>query len=101
MAVEATPSVRWIALEVSDESLYERYRAAMMPILERYGGRFAHDFSVSHVWRSTAGERTNRVFAIAFPDRSDDERFFADPDYRAVRRALFQPSVARVVELSV
>jgi uncharacterized protein (DUF1330 family) len=82
------------ALEVADDASYARYREAMTPILESYGGRFGVDFVVSRVLRGP--ERVNRVFSMRFPDRGSQERFFADAAYRAVRSAHFEPAVVAV-----
>ena len=35
-----------LALEVSDDSIYQQYRDAMTPILVSYGGAFIYDFKV-------------------------------------------------------
>ena len=95
MAAETGRYVMLVALEVTDAPGYARYRAAMTPILESYGGSFEHDFVVAEVLRG-AGERINRVFTISFPDRRAKERFFADDGYLAVRAAHFEPAVAGV-----
>lgn len=83
-----------VALEVTDEEKYARYRTEMLPFLARYGGGFGFDFEVSKVLKSESGHRINRVFSVSFPDREACDRFFADPDYTAVRAAWFEPSVA-------
>lgn len=92
MPAEPGAYVLLFALEVVDQESYARYRAAMTPILEAYGGAFGEDFVVAQVLRGH--ERVNRVFTIAFPDRAAKERFFADPAYRAVRARSFAPAVA-------
>jgi uncharacterized protein (DUF1330 family) len=86
-----------VGLEVVDAACYACYRAAMMPILERFGGAFECDFDIAKV--RLGDDRINRVFMIGFPDRSTRERFFADADYRAVRERLFEPAVASVTVL--
>lgn len=97
MGAEGERHVVLFGLEVTDEATYSRYRSAMTPILESYGGAFGHDFVVARVLKGDGG--INRVFTISFPDRPTRERFFADEEYRAVRRALFEPAVARAFTL--
>lgn len=94
MAAEAPRYVVWAGLEVTDEALYARYRARMTPVLERYGGRFDHDFAVSRVLATSGSARINRVFALSFPDGAAHARFFADPAYLRVRATCFDPAVA-------
>lgn len=83
-----------VALEVVDDAAYDRYRAAMRPILAEYGGGFRYDFRVAEVLASEAGAAINRVFTIHFDDRAASERFFADPRYRAVKSEHFEGAVA-------
>jgi len=80
-----------VGLRVTDEAGYGRYRAAMTPILGRYGGMFRYDFVVSRV---LAGERRaiNRVFVISFPDEPARHAFFADEAYVQVRTEHFASS---------
>lgn len=92
---------RLVALDVTDEEGYARYRAAMMPILERYGGAFRHDFRISETLKSEVSHPVNRLFVLAFPDEATMGRFFQDPRYRAVRGEHFDPSVAASTVLSV
>ncbi|CAN91147.1 hypothetical protein predicted by Glimmer/Critica [Sorangium cellulosum So ce56] len=92
MGAEGRQHVLLVGLQVTDEASYARYRAGMMPILLSHGGAFGHDFVVARVLKGD--ERINRVFTLLFPDRAARERFFADPQYRAVRAELFEPAVA-------
>jgi uncharacterized protein (DUF1330 family) len=98
MVAEPGRHVMLVGLEVVDAAGYARYRAAMMPILVRFGGAFECDFEIAKVLRGD--DRINRVFTIAFPDRPARERFFADTDYRAVRERFYEPAVASATVLA-
>jgi uncharacterized protein (DUF1330 family) len=89
-----------IGVEVTDSDGYRAYRDAMMPILARYGGGFRYDFEVARILSPEGGPAINRVFVIYFRDRAAKEAFFADPEYLAVRRRHFEPSVAHVVRIA-
>jgi len=83
-----------MALNVTDAELYAKYRAAMLPLLEAHGGRFGLDLWVAEVLRAPAGQKPfNRMFTILFPSPERREAFFSNPEYLAVRKALFDPSV--------
>jgi uncharacterized protein (DUF1330 family) len=86
-------------LEVIDEEVYASYRAAMTPLLEAHGGRFVVDVRVAEVLRSPEGAPFNRLFAIRFPSPEKMSAFFANAEYLAVRRRLFEPSVSAVQKL--
>jgi uncharacterized protein (DUF1330 family) len=98
MVAEPDRHVMLMGLEVIDEAGYARYRTAMTSILERFGGAFEHDFEIAKVLRGD--DRINRVFTIAFPDRSAREQFFADASYRAVRERFYEPAVASATLLA-
>jgi uncharacterized protein (DUF1330 family) len=84
---------RLVGLFVTDETVYEAYRAAMKPILARYGGAFQFDFRVADTLLSQTTHPINRVFIIRFPDEQSHNAFFSDPEYVAVRTQLFNASV--------
>jgi uncharacterized protein (DUF1330 family) len=89
-----------VGLEVIDQDGYARYRAAMTPILERYGGRFGYDFVIAEVLRSEVAEPINRVFTLVFPDRATMAAFFEDPEYRGVRARHFESAVGHVTRIA-
>ncbi len=82
-----------VGLVVADPEGYRRYREAMTPILERFGGRFGYDFVVSEVLRSEVDQPINRVFTLVFPNRAASVGFFGDPHYQEVRALHFVPAV--------
>ncbi len=86
--------VNLVALVVTDYAAYDRYRAAMAPILESYGGSFGYDLRVSEVLKSPTRRDLNRVFTLQFPDRAAKDRFFSDPSYKSVKAEHFTAAVA-------
>mgnify|MGYP000210970382 CR=1 FL=1 len=89
-----------VGLWVTDAEGYRRYRAAMAPVLARFGGAFGHDFVVSEVLASETPAPINRVFTLSFPDRRAREGFFADPEYVAARATHFVPAVEHTTILA-
>lgn len=89
-----------LGLQVTDDDMYSRYRAAMTPLLEAHGGSFGVDVRVAEVLRP-AGKTFNRLFTIRFPSRERREAFFGHPEYKEVRRRFFEPSVAEVNQLAI
>ncbi|HET7540415.1 MAG TPA: DUF1330 domain-containing protein [Polyangiaceae bacterium] len=89
-----------MALDVVDAELYAKYRAAMTPLLEAHGGSFGIDLWVAEVLRAPADQAPfNRMFTILFPSHERRQAFFSNPEYLAVRKALFEPSVAAATNL--
>ncbi len=88
-----------MALNVVDADSYSKYRAAMTPLLEAHGGSFGLDLWVAEVLRSPGDKPFNRLFTIIFPSPERREAFFSKPEYLAIRKTLFEPSVSAVTEL--
>ena len=91
---------RVVALSVVDQETYTNYRTAIRPLLDEVDADFRFDFSIAKVLRSERGEHVNRAFVIRFPDRSANDRFFADPRYAEIKQRLFEPSVASTVVIA-
>ncbi|PHZ84124.1 DUF1330 domain-containing protein [Paremcibacter congregatus] len=89
-----------VGLEVTDDDLYSQYRAAMMPILQRYGGGFRYDFRVSEVLKNAEGRPINRVFAIYCDSKASMDAFFADEGYLQAKQEFFAPSVGETTIIS-
>ncbi len=84
---------RLVGLDVTDDDGYQKYRAAMSPLLAQHGGGFRYDFRIAEVLRSETNARMNRVFTIRFPDRDASEGFFSNPEYKKIRAEFFESSV--------
>lgn len=94
------PYERLVALHITDEVMYAKYRKAMRPILATYGSHFTADFKVSEVLLADADKSINRVFSISFPNRLAMDEFFSNPEYRVVRKKYFESSVANAYLLA-
>ncbi len=80
-------------LNVSNEALYEEYRADIVPLCERHGVLIRHDFSVSKIHSAETSQSTNRVFLATFKSAESMKKFFSDPDYQIAKKKL-EKSVA-------
>lgn len=83
-----------VGLTVTDDDVYQQYRAAMAPLLAAHGGGFRYDFTVAKVLKSASEHPINRVFAIYFGSEAQKNAFFAHPDYLAIKARFFTRSVA-------
>jgi uncharacterized protein (DUF1330 family) len=92
---------RIMGLDVIDDQGYDRYRAAMMPILKSFGGSFGFDFKVSDVLLSKTEDNINRVFTILFPSKIQMDDFFSNPDYLVVKATYFNMAVKSMTIISM
>ena len=85
---------RLVALCVTDDKMYQKYREGMLPILKSYGGGFGYDFKVSEVLKSRVNEPINRVFTIYFEGEKAMDNFFTDEKYLEIRNQYYEPAVS-------
>jgi len=90
---------RCMGLHVTDDALYAHYREGMLPILAKHNGRFRYDLKVAELLINEEGKPINRIFVISFISKADNDAFFLDPNYQAVRNACFKPSVDAITLL--
>ena len=81
-------------LNVTDDNLYQEYRAAMTPILEKYGGGFGYDLNISETLKSEVETPINRVFTMYIESDEASEAFFNDEEYLKVRSKYYDRSVS-------
>ncbi|MFK7845644.1 MAG: DUF1330 domain-containing protein [Rhodothermales bacterium] len=92
---------RIMGLDVTDDEEYQRYREAMIPILESFGGSFGFDFKIAEVLKSKTDASINRVFTIDFPSKEVMDAFFSDPGYLEVKNQYFKSSVKSATVISI
>jgi uncharacterized protein (DUF1330 family) len=69
-------------MRIHDQATYQRYREAVPPLVDRFGGRF----------RARGGElevlegewRFPRLVIIEFPSRDAARRFYDSPEYQKI-----------------
>jgi uncharacterized protein (DUF1330 family) len=89
-----------VGLQVLDDAIYDQYREAMKPVLQRFGGGFRYDFRVAEVLRSESSPLINRVFTIHFADEASKNAFFSDAAYLEIRQRFFKRSVGATTIIS-
>ena len=92
---------RIMGLDVIDDQKYQKYREAMTPILQSFGGSFGFDFKVSEVLLSKTDDNINRVFTITFPTQNQMDSFFSNPEYLGVKSKYFDQSVQSKTVISL
>ena len=89
-----------MGLYVTDDEMYQKYRNAMFPILQKHGGGFGYDFKIAEVLKSEVEKPINRVFTIYFKDEKATEDFFSNEEYLAIKKQFFDKSVSSVTEIA-
>jgi uncharacterized protein (DUF1330 family) len=92
---------RIMGIDVTDDVEYQKYRAAMTPLLHAAGGDFGYDFKVAEVLKSKTEGKINRVFTIDFPSETVMNDFFASDSYVAVKEKYFDSSVGSKTIISL
>jgi|SRR5689334_4440923 len=77
------------AHDIADAAAFEEYRAKVVPMIARYGGRYITRGS-SHTFPEGGEWKPERVVIIEFPDMAALERWYHAPEYQpliALRKA--------------
>lgn len=67
-------------IAVHDPALFEQYRVGVVPVLEKFGGRYLARGGAVTVLEGPLPDR--RLVVIEFPDRAAAEAFHASPAYQ-------------------
>ena len=65
--------------EISDHETYDRYKAQVLPTIQKFGGRFIVRGGTPEVLEG--GWRPSRMVVIEFPSMQHIRDWFASPDY--------------------
>jgi uncharacterized protein (DUF1330 family) len=68
------------SIEVTDPETYAEYRAQVLPIVERYGGRFLVRGGASEILEGSW--QPQRVVVLEFPDADAARRWHSSAEYR-------------------
>jgi uncharacterized protein (DUF1330 family) len=69
-------------LTIHDRARYDRYVAAFMPVLTKYGGRLLAADDQPEVVEGQWGG--GRIIVLSFPDRETFTTWASSPEYRAI-----------------
>jgi uncharacterized protein (DUF1330 family) len=69
-------------LSIADRARYDRYAAAFMPVLRRYGGQLVAADEAPEVMEGRW--RGDKVVVVAFPDREALLRWARSPEYEEI-----------------
>lgn len=69
-------------LKITDRRLHERYREALLPLVDRMGGRLRIDGEVDVL---EGDPMTGRVMLIEFQSRDAARLFYDSPEYERIR----------------
>lgn len=89
-----------VGLKIKDAAKYSKYREAMYPILQQFGGGFRYDFWIKETLRSASPNPIDRVFTIYFKNKESMNLFFSDPKYLEAKKEFFEASVEATTIIS-
>jgi uncharacterized protein (DUF1330 family) len=66
-------------IEVTDPSVYEEYRRQVLPVVQKYGGKFI--VRGGKVETLEGGWAPKRLVALEFPSMEQARKFYRSPEY--------------------
>lgn len=73
------PAYIVVNIRVTDPEGFERYRAAVPPLIEKHGGRYLVRGGQLHPYEGEFG--LHRLVILEFPSLAAAQGFYAHPDY--------------------
>lgn len=84
---------------ISDPDVFEDYKRAVLPSIERHGGRFLSRGGALEVLEAGSGWTPERLVVVAFPDMAALKRWYDSPDYAEIRTIRLRSAVSTLVAL--
>jgi uncharacterized protein (DUF1330 family) len=81
---QSSPPAYYIAevFEVTDADTFKTYAAGVPPTVEKYGGRY---LARGGKTQANEGEPPARIIVTAFKSMADAQKWYASPEYSAIR----------------
>lgn len=87
------------ALKVTDSSVYQNYRDAISPIMDRLNVKVLKEYQISDVLHSQdEDDQVSRLAVFGFPNESSKLQFFNDPIYLEAK-TLFNASTKNFIKI--
>ncbi len=84
-----------VELEVHDAADYETYKAAVPPIVERFGGRYLVRGGASEAMEGE--EPKGRIAVLEFPDAAAARAFLQSEEYRPIVAIRHRSATSRII----
>ena len=82
-------------IDVHDEAMFARYRAAVPPFVAKHGGEYL--VRGGPVELAEGNWTPKRCVVIRFPDRAATRAFLDDPDYKPVAELRFRSANSNLI----
>lgn len=84
---------------ITDPEVFEDYKRAVLPLIERHGGRFLSRGGALEVLEAGRDWSPGRMVIIEFPDMQRLKAWYDDPDYAPVRDIRLKSATSTLVAL--
>jgi len=84
-----------VDIEVTDPAAFERYRAAVPPVIARFGGRYLVRGGALHPMEGELGLK--RLVILEFPSAEAAKAFYDSPDYAPLLQQRLASTRSRLV----
>ena len=84
---------------ITDPQVFEEYKAAVLPLITRFGGRFLSRGGDMEVLEAGRDWTPSRMVIIEFPSMSALKAWYDCPDYAPVRDIRFRSAISTIVAL--
>jgi len=84
---------------IEDAETFEQYKKAVLPLIEKFGGRFLSRGGEAEVLEAGRGWRPDRMVIIEFPTMEALKDWYAADEYAPVRDIRFRSAKSTLIAL--
>lgn len=93
------PALLVVNETITDPELFEEYKKAVVPTLERFKGRFLARGAALEVLETSAAWAPDRLVIVAFPDMAALKAWYDSPEYAKAREIRIRSAISTLVAL--
>ena len=95
------PALLIVNETITDPELFEEYKRAVVPTLEKFGGRFLVRGAALEVLEKSDNWIPDRLVIIEFADMAALKAWYDSPDYAAAREIRFRSATSTLVAVEI
>ncbi|PUB12390.1 DUF1330 domain-containing protein [Yoonia sediminilitoris] len=93
------PALLIVNETITEPELFEEYKRAVVPTLEKFGGRFLARGAALEVLETSGTWAPDRLVIVEFPDMAALKAWYESPEYAPAREIRFRSAASTLVAM--
>ncbi|MCR9109815.1 DUF1330 domain-containing protein [Marivita sp. XM-24bin2] len=91
------PALLIVNETITEAELFEEYKRAVVPTLEKFGGRFLVRGAALEILENSGTWSPDRLVIVEFPDMSALKAWYDSPEYKTAREIRLKSATSTLV----